>query len=86
MASDQWATRVSAFVALFICIVGGLCLRPRKIPKSTGPIFDWQAFKDATFSIYSAGAFLIFFSVFTMLLYVSRFLPLTRACVGTLGV
>jgi MCP family monocarboxylic acid transporter-like MFS transporter 3 len=66
-----WAVRVCGFVALFLSIIGGVLLVPRKVPRNTGPMMDWGAFKDTTFAIFSLGSFLIFFSVFTLLIYVS---------------
>jgi MFS transporter, MCT family, solute carrier family 16 (monocarboxylic acid transporters), member 3 len=66
-----WAIRVCGFVALFLAISGNLLLKPRKLPRRRSPLFDWQAFNDLPFSIFSAAVFLVFFAVFTLLIYVS---------------
>lgn len=69
-----WAVRVVGFVALFLSVIGNLLLRPRRTPgvqtRKSGPIIDWQAFHDIPFVVFTAGSFLVYFSVFTLLIYV----------------
>ncbi|KAI0145699.1 MFS general substrate transporter [Hypoxylon sp. NC0597] len=69
----QWAVRMCGFIALFLAIVGFCLLRPRELRRVPAPIVDWSAFKYTPYSVFAAGAFLIYFSLFTMLIYINSF-------------
>jgi MFS transporter, MCT family, solute carrier family 16 (monocarboxylic acid transporters), member 3 len=66
-----WAVRVCAFAAVFFCSIGFALLRPRKLKRKAARIIDLQAFKNAPFVLYMVGSFFVYFSLFTMLIYVS---------------
>ncbi|KAK1509321.1 major facilitator superfamily transporter [Colletotrichum costaricense] len=68
-----WAVRGSAFVALSMCIVGNLLLRPKKLQLEKRPLIDWKAFKSPNFLVFTAASFLIWFAVFTLLFYINSF-------------
>lgn len=67
----HWAVRVCGFISTFLAIIGFCILKPRKLRRLPAPVIDLSAFKYAPYTIFSAGAFLIYFSLFTMLIYVS---------------
>ncbi|KAH9900596.1 major facilitator superfamily domain-containing protein [Xylariomycetidae sp. FL2044] len=68
-----WAVRVCGFVALFLGIVGFVLLRPRKLRRTPGPMVDWSAFRNVSWVVFTSGSFLIYFSLFTMLIYVNSY-------------
>ncbi|KAI1414685.1 MFS general substrate transporter [Hypoxylon sp. FL1857] len=69
----QWAVRMCGFIALFLAIVGFCLLRPRDLKRVPQPMVDLSAFKYTPYSMFAAGAFLIYFSLFTMLIYINSF-------------
>ncbi|OTB08590.1 hypothetical protein M426DRAFT_51561 [Hypoxylon sp. CI-4A] len=68
----QWAVRTCGFISIFLAFIGFLVLKPRKLKKRQTPFVDWTAFRNAPYAMFMVGAFLIYFSLFTMLIYVSR--------------
>lgn len=68
-----WAVRVCAFISMFLATIGLCILKPRKLRRLPAPIIDWGAFKNVPFTTFCAGAFLIYFSLFTMLIYINSF-------------
>lgn len=69
-----WAVRTCGFIAMFLAVIGFVFLKPRKLRRLPAPIVDWRAFKNIPYASFSVGAFLIYFSLFTMLIYVSHLL------------
>ncbi|KAL7626307.1 hypothetical protein AAE478_003079 [Parahypoxylon ruwenzoriense] len=68
-----WAVRVCGFIAMALSAVGFCILKPRELRRTPAPIVDWAAFKYTPYAVFAAGAFLIYFSLFTMLIYVNSF-------------
>ncbi|KAI0887365.1 MFS general substrate transporter [Annulohypoxylon maeteangense] len=68
-----WAVRICGFIGLFLAVIGFFVLKPRKLRRIPAPVVDWNAFKNIPYSTFCAGAFLIYFSLFTMLLYINSF-------------
>jgi len=66
-----WTVRVMGFVALFNAIIALAFARTRLPPRSTGPIVEWSAFKDKTYSLYAIGTFLTFWGTFFAFYYVT---------------
>jgi Major Facilitator Superfamily. len=66
-----WAVRCAAFVALSIATLAVLILRPRLQPRKSGPLFEWEAFKEAPYAFYTLGAFLFFLALYFGFFYVS---------------
>lgn len=66
-----WAVRVCGFISMFLATVGFFLLKPRKLQRLPAPIIDIAAFKNTPYAVFCGGAFLIYFSLFTMLIYVS---------------
>jgi MFS family permease len=68
-----WAVRISAFVALFCTVTAFLCLKPRLKPRKSGPLVEWNAFKELPYLLYSIGVFLLYLALFFGSFYVSSF-------------
>ncbi|KAI1766350.1 MFS general substrate transporter [Hypoxylon sp. FL1150] len=68
-----WAVRVCGFISMFLAIAGFFILKPRKLHRLPAPIVDLTAFKNAPYTVFCGGAFLIYFCVFTMLIYINSF-------------
>ena len=66
-----WAVRCAAFIALFISVVAVLMLRPQLRPRRSGPIIEWDAFREGPYLLYILGAFLFFWALYFGFFYVS---------------
>jgi MFS family permease len=66
-----WAVRCSALVALFICTVATLVLKPRLKPRKKGPLVEWSAFREPPYVLFIMGSFLIFWPLYFGFFYVS---------------
>lgn len=67
----RWATRVAALVALVICIGACVLLKPYIPGRKTGPLVEWSAFKEVSYSLFAVGSFLNFYGMYFGLFYVS---------------
>lgn len=67
----QWAVRCAAFVALFISTLAVLIVRPQLKPRKSGPLVEWDAFKEGPYCLYTFGAFLFFWALYFGFFYVS---------------
>lgn len=67
-----WAVRCSALVALVVSIVALLLMRPRLRPRKSGPLVEWDAFKELPYSFYTVGVFLFFWALYFGFFYVSE--------------
>jgi MFS transporter, MCT family, solute carrier family 16 (monocarboxylic acid transporters), member 3 len=67
-----WAVRCSAFVALSISTASLLMLRPRLSPRKSGPLVEWQAFKELPYTLFAVGGFLFFWALYFGFFFVSR--------------
>ncbi|KAI5928567.1 major facilitator superfamily domain-containing protein [Camillea tinctor] len=68
-----WAMRVCGFIALFFITLGFILLKPRKLKKTPSPWVDLKLLQNAPNAVYAAGAFFIYFSLFTVLIYINSF-------------
>ncbi|KAI1378223.1 MFS general substrate transporter [Hypoxylon crocopeplum] len=68
-----WAVRTCGFISLVLAVIGFSILKPRNLRRIPAPIVDWSAFRNAPYVMFSAGAFLVYFSLFTMLIYINSF-------------
>ncbi|KAK6953482.1 hypothetical protein Daesc_005787 [Daldinia eschscholtzii] len=58
-----WTMRVMGFVVMFNAAVMLTFARTRLPPRPRGPIVEWAAFKELPYSLYTAGAFCVLWSV-----------------------
>lgn len=68
----RWASRVAALIALIICVLSCLLLRPRLPGRKTGPFIEWAAFKEKSYVLFAVGAFFNFYGMYFGLFYVSE--------------
>ena len=59
-----WTLRIMGFVALLNAVVVILLARPRIRPRTTGPLLDFNAFKEPTFLLFVVGMFLTLWPVY----------------------
>ena len=69
-----WAVRCAAFVALFVCAIANVLLRPRLPPRRSGPLVEWAALKEPAYVLFTAGSFLLFWVLYFGFFYVSNLL------------
>jgi hypothetical protein len=58
-------------VALFVSMVSVLMLKPKLKPRKSGPIIEWDAFKEGPYLLYMLGGFLFFWALYFGFFYVS---------------
>ncbi|KAI0014090.1 major facilitator superfamily domain-containing protein [Xylariaceae sp. FL0662B] len=68
-----WAVRICGFSAMFLCTVGFILIKPRKLQRSPRSIIDWTAFKNTPFAVFAAGSVFIYFSLYTLMLYINSY-------------
>lgn len=67
-----WTVRTMGFVILFNAIIIVSIARVRLPPRKIGPIIEWAAFKDLSFTLFCAGMFLNLWAVYFAYFYVRR--------------
>ena len=74
-----WAVRCSGFVAIVISVLAVLLLKPYLAPRKSGPLIEWEAFKELPYVFFICAAFLLFYALYFGFFYVSRhLLPLEK--------
>ncbi|KAL2017582.1 hypothetical protein VTK56DRAFT_1955 [Thermocarpiscus australiensis] len=68
-----WAVRCAAFVTLFIAIFAIMILKPQLKPRTSGPIIEWDAFREGPYLLYMLGAFLYFWPLYFGLFYINAY-------------
>ncbi|KAI1484210.1 MFS general substrate transporter [Daldinia eschscholtzii] len=68
-----WAVRICGFISIALAIVGFCLLKPRELHRVPAPYLDLKAFKSLPYSLFTAGSFLVYFSLFTILIYINSF-------------
>ena len=74
----QWATRVLAFIFLFLLCIANLLIRSRLQPSKDSHVVqniwpDWRIFKNRVFVLTTAGVFFIEWALFIPLSYMSSY-------------
>ncbi|KAI1808445.1 MFS general substrate transporter [Daldinia bambusicola] len=68
-----WAVRLCGFISIVLAIAGFRLLKPRELGKTPAPLLDLAAFKNIPYAVFNVGAFIVYFSLFTMLIYINSF-------------
>ncbi|KAK3378371.1 major facilitator superfamily domain-containing protein [Podospora didyma] len=68
-----WAVRCSAFVAMTMAILAILLLRPQLRPRKSGPMVEWDAFKEGPYVLYTLGAFVFFWALYFGFFYINAY-------------
>ncbi|KAH7188607.1 major facilitator superfamily domain-containing protein [Fusarium flagelliforme] len=66
-----WAVRCAAFVALFMIVIANLMLKPYLPPRKSGPLMEWEAFRELPFILFVLGAFLNFYALYFGFFYIN---------------
>lgn len=65
-----WAVRVLAFIFLVISVTSVMLIKPRTEPRKGGAIFEWGAFREVPYVLYTVGTFFIFWALYFTTFYV----------------
>ncbi|KAK8162949.1 major facilitator superfamily domain-containing protein [Phyllosticta citrichinensis] len=68
-----WTVRIMGFVILFNAVVGLLIARVRLPPRKTGPLVEWSAFKEPSYTLFCVGMYFNLWAVYFAYFYVSTF-------------
>ena len=66
-----WTVRVMGFVVLFNSVIIVTIARVRLPPRKFGPLVDWSAFKEASYTLFCVGMFFNLWAVYFCYFYVS---------------
>ncbi|KAK7427931.1 hypothetical protein QQZ08_005544 [Neonectria magnoliae] len=66
-----WAIRCAGFVALAMVIIANLMLKPYLPPRRSGPLIEWEAFRELPYILFSIGAFLNFYALYFGFFYIN---------------
>ncbi|KAK3685701.1 major facilitator superfamily domain-containing protein [Podospora appendiculata] len=68
-----WAVRCAGFIAIFISVVAITILRPQLKPRKSGPLIEWDAFREGPYFLYTLAAFLFFLALYFGLFYINAY-------------
>ncbi|KAK4242543.1 major facilitator superfamily domain-containing protein [Achaetomium macrosporum] len=68
-----WAVRCVGFITLFISLLAVVILRPQLRPRKSGPLIEWDAFKEGPYLLYNLGAFLFFWALYFGYFYINAY-------------
>ncbi|KAL2140913.1 hypothetical protein VTI28DRAFT_3062 [Corynascus sepedonium] len=68
-----WAVRCAGFVTLCVATLSVLMLRPKLRPRKSGPVVEWDAFKEGPYLLYILGAFLFFWALYFGFFYINAY-------------
>lgn len=68
-----WTIRIIGFIMLALNIVTIALFRTRLPPRRTGPMVDWESFKEAPYSLYCAGMFFAFWGLYFAFFYIGSY-------------
>jgi predicted MFS family arabinose efflux permease len=68
-----WTMRALGLVDLVLLAAVILFSRQRVPPRRTGPIVDWESFRDMTYLFYGIGMFFVFWGVYFAFFYISAY-------------
>lgn len=66
-----WAVRCSGFMALVICVVAIIVLKPRLAPRKKGPLVEWTAFREPAYVLFMMGSFFVFWALYFGFFYIN---------------
>ncbi|KAF2023791.1 MFS monocarboxylate transporter-like protein [Setomelanomma holmii] len=68
-----WTIRIIGFIMVFLNVINIALFRTRLPPRKTGPIVDWESFKEAPYSLYCAGMFFSFWGLYFAFFYIGSY-------------
>lgn len=68
-----WTMRTIFFIQMTLAIVTSLLFKPRVPPRKSGPLIEWDAFKEAPYMFYLIGCFFAFVGLYIGFFYVGSY-------------
>ena len=68
-----WTMRTLGFMTLAMLVPSWFLLKQRIPPRKSGPLVEWAAFADVTYTLFAVGMFLNFWGVYIAFFYVGTF-------------
>ncbi|TGO26838.1 hypothetical protein BPAE_0052g00280 [Botrytis paeoniae] len=68
-----WTMRIFGFFTTGCLTICNILAKPRLPPRRTGPIIELAAFKEASYTLFAMGMFLVFWGVYFAFYYLSSF-------------
>lgn len=68
-----WTIRIIGFIMLFLNIITISLFRTRLPPRKTGPIVDWNSFKETPYTLFCAAMFFNFWGLYFAFFYVGSY-------------
>ncbi|KAK7458522.1 hypothetical protein CaCOL14_006954 [Colletotrichum acutatum] len=68
-----WAVRCQALMMLVLGVVAIALMRPRLAPRKKGPLIEWAAFRERSYTCFAIGSFFVFLSLYFSLFYMNVF-------------
>ncbi|KAK1458664.1 major facilitator superfamily transporter, partial [Colletotrichum cuscutae] len=68
-----WAVRCQALMMLILGVIAIALMRPRLAPRKKGPLIEWGAFKERSYTCFAIGSFFVFLSLYFSLFYMNVF-------------
>ncbi|KPM36999.1 hypothetical protein AK830_g9562 [Neonectria ditissima] len=66
-----WAVRCAGFVALAMVVIANLMLKPYLPARRSGPLIEWEAFRELPYIFFSIGSFLNFYALYFGFFYIN---------------
>ncbi|KAF1359331.1 MFS general substrate transporter [Lizonia empirigonia] len=68
-----WTIRIIGFIMLVLNAITIALFRTRLPPRRTGPLVDWESFKELPYSLYCVGMFFNFWGLYFAFFYIGSF-------------
>ncbi|KAG7053032.1 major facilitator superfamily transporter [Colletotrichum scovillei] len=68
-----WAVRCQALMMLVLGVIAIALMRPRLAPRKKGPLVEWGAFRERSYTCFAIGSFFVFLSLYFSLFYMNVF-------------
>ena len=68
-----WTVRVVGFVMLAVLVVTLTLTKPRLPPRKTGPLVEWDAFKEVSYALFAIAMFTTFWGLYFAFYYIGSF-------------
>jgi hypothetical protein len=75
----EWTVRTMGFVMFFNTVVILSIARVRLQPRKSGPLIDWKAFREPSYTLFCIGMFFNLWAVYFAYFYVSPFISLGQS-------
>lgn len=71
--SFHWVVRVMGFIVLFNTAIIATLARPRSIRRASGPLIEWQAFRELPYTLYAIGIFFLLWGLYIAYFFTTTF-------------